>query len=98
MRRRSTEARVPASSAEKWVASWERSSPLTSVNTPSRTTRWGLRAAPKRWKKETAPICASGPAPGLSRRRVVRMARRRIRSGADAPGYDELMNSIGGCD
>jgi hypothetical protein len=35
-----------------------------------------------RWRKEVAPICASGPAPGLPRRRTVRMARSRIRSTA----------------
>ena len=54
----------------------------TCAKTPSRTTRWkwkwGLRDDPKRCRKETAPSWASGGAPGLAERSVVRMARRKI--------------------
>jgi hypothetical protein len=39
---------------------------------------WGLRAEPKRCRKLTAPSCASGVAPGLVRRSVVRIAPRKI--------------------
>ena len=57
-----------------------------SAKRPSRTTtwkwKWGLRAEPKRWRKETAPNCALPGAPGLARCNAVRMARSRMRSTA----------------
>jgi hypothetical protein len=42
--------------------------------------KWALRAEPNRCRKETAPIWARGLAPGLARRSVERMARRKMRS------------------
>lgn len=48
------------------VASKRTSPSAVSVKTPSRTTtwkwKWGLRAGPKRWRKETAPSWASAGA------------------------------------
>jgi hypothetical protein len=43
-----------------------------------------VEGAAKRWRKETAPSWASGPAPGLPRRSAVRTARSRIWSTAPA--------------
>lgn len=59
MRRWRTGVSASASSSEKWMASWNRTSPsAVSVKTPSRTTR----EEPKRWRKETAPTRSSPPA------------------------------------
>ena len=52
---------------------------------------------PKRWRKETAPIRASGPAPGLVFRRRVRTARTTTADGAGAGGIvvEEGANPLG---
>jgi hypothetical protein len=88
-RRRSVRSRRRTSSALRWVASWKVTLPSSpSEKTPSRTTtwkwKWGLRAEPKRCRKEAAPSWASPGADGLARRSVVRMPRSRTRSTSPA--------------
>jgi hypothetical protein len=84
-RRCSVRSRRRMSSAVRWAASWKVTLPSApSAKTPSRTTtwkwKWGLRAEPKRCRKETAPSRASAGADGLARCSVVRMPRSRTRN------------------